>query len=86
VRKKRKASSEVPDSSLVEFGRVSTGKRDFPEWNILYILRIEQWKNNGNSFTKIGKLCLHFLNPDFLFKHPIIPILTFNMTISNFIY
>jgi hypothetical protein len=33
-------------------------KSDFPQWNIAYIFRTEQWKNNGILFTKIGKLCL----------------------------
>jgi len=81
-------SSEVPDSILVECGTVSTGKRDFPEGNILYVLRSVKWKRNGNSFTKIGKFCLLCLNSDYLFKHPItiIPFHIFNMTISTFVY
>jgi hypothetical protein len=50
VSKKRKASSEVADSSLVGCETVSTGKADVPEGNISYIFRIEQWKINGISF------------------------------------
>jgi hypothetical protein len=57
VRKKRKASSEVPYSIIVECDTVSTGKRDFPEENIPYIFGIEEWKKNGIPFTKIGKVC-----------------------------
>jgi len=58
VRKKLKASSEVPDTIIVECDTVSTGKKDFPEGNILYIFGTEHWKDNGITFTKIGKLCL----------------------------
>jgi len=32
-------------------------KGDFPQGNITYICRIEQWKNNGILFTTIVKLC-----------------------------
>ena len=35
-----KASSEVRESSLVDSGILSTGKREFPEGNIPYIFRI----------------------------------------------
>jgi hypothetical protein len=33
-------------------------KGDFPLENIVYICSLEQLKNNGFSFTKIGNLCL----------------------------
>jgi hypothetical protein len=36
-------------------------KGDFPQEDIVYIYSIEQLKNNGFSFTKIGNLCL-FIN------------------------
>jgi hypothetical protein len=42
VRKKGKASFEVPDSSLVGCVIVSTSKIDFPQENIFYNFRIEQ--------------------------------------------
>jgi hypothetical protein len=33
-------------------------KGDFPQENIAYIYSVEQLKNNGFSFTKIGNVCL----------------------------
>jgi hypothetical protein len=61
VRKKQKASFEVPDSSVVGCGTVSTGKSDFrQENNIAYIFSIEQWK----------KLCLLFQPVITYFKIP----------------
>jgi len=57
LRERRKASFEVPDSGLVGCGIVSTGKGDCLLWNIAYIFRIEQWKNNGILFEKCGVLC-----------------------------
>jgi hypothetical protein len=53
--KKRKEIFEVPDSSLVVFGTVSTGKRRLSEGEYSYIFRIEQSKNNGILFTKTDK-------------------------------
>jgi hypothetical protein len=42
-----KSISEVPDSSLVGCSTVSTGERRFSAGDIVYIVRIQQWKNNG---------------------------------------
>jgi len=52
VRKKRKEVSLVPDSSFVGCGAVSTGKSRISGRNIIYIFRIEQWRNKGNLFEK----------------------------------
>jgi len=41
VRKKRKARFEVPDSSPVVCGIVSTGKSDFRQENTAYIISVE---------------------------------------------
>jgi hypothetical protein len=48
-------SFEVPDSSLVDCGTVSTGSRYFPEGTLPYIFGIKQWKNSGIPFAKIGQ-------------------------------
>jgi len=58
VKRKGKANFEFPDSSLVGYGTVSTCKSDFPQWNFVYIIRIEQLKNHGILFTKIDNFYL----------------------------
>jgi len=70
VRKEGKARFEVPDSSLVGCGTVSTGKSDIPQGNIAYICRIEQLKSNGLYFTKIGKSCLLYEILNTYFQSP----------------
>jgi hypothetical protein len=57
VRKKGKASFEVPDSNIVGCVPVSTGKGDFLQGNIAYNFRSEHRRNNGFLLTKIGNLC-----------------------------
>jgi len=56
VRKKRKASFAVPDSVFLNVAPFQLVKGDFPQENIVYIFRIDQWKNNGFLFTKFGNL------------------------------
>jgi hypothetical protein len=54
--KEAEGNFKVPDSSFVGFGTVSTGEWRLSAGEYCYIFRIEQWKNNGFLFTKIGKL------------------------------
>jgi hypothetical protein len=60
VRNRRKESFEVPGSSLESRVSLSTGKSDLLQKIFADIFRIEQWKNNGILFTKIGKLCFRY--------------------------
>jgi len=65
VRKKRKEVFFflIPDSSFVGCGAVSTGKSRISVRNIIYVFRIEQWRNKGNLFEKKNaKLCLLYQN------------------------
>jgi len=45
-------------------------KGNFPQWNIAYVYRIEQWKYIGILFEKIGNFCLlyHRIIPNFQTK------------------
>jgi len=62
VRKKGKTRFEVPDSSLLDVAPFQLVKDEIPQVIIAYICRIEQLKNNGLYFTKIGKVCLLYQN------------------------
>jgi hypothetical protein len=58
--KEGKASFEVPDTRIWDVAQYHLVKGGFPQESIVYIFRIEQWKNNGILFTKCGNLCLLF--------------------------
>jgi len=44
--------------ALTDVSLFQLAEGDFPKENIPYIYGVEQLKNNGFSFTKIGNLCL----------------------------
>jgi hypothetical protein len=46
--------------ALWDVADVQLVKGDFRQENIAYIYSLEQLKNNGFSFTKIGKFCLFY--------------------------
>jgi hypothetical protein len=80
--KNAKGKFEVPDSSFLDVALFQLVKGDFLQGIISDIFRIEQWKNNGFSFSKTA-----LSYPNYLFPNPnmIVQILPFNMTISTFI-
>ena len=83
--RKRKWRIEVPDLSHLECGAVWTGKKRRLSGDTDCIFRIEQWKNNGFLFTKIGNFCLLSQIINTYFWHKLIfQIPSFNMTIRNF--
>jgi hypothetical protein len=61
VRQKRKLSYQVPDTSLVGCGTVSTGITLLAAGEYCLQLLCQQLKNNGFEIKKTGNLCLFYI-------------------------
>lgn len=73
-----------PDLSFEEWVNVSNSKSVFPQTNIAFVFRIEQWKNNGFTLAKFVIFAC-FIKSYILIIDPI-SVPPSNMTITIFIF